>query len=371
MTRWIVVGGGTAGCVVAAQLGADRPADEVLVLESGPSLGGASRVNGGVVVGDPGEYRHRLPLEPPAAIGPLGRALQAADELAAPVLLARRGGRRVDVAEAYLDPLPGNVEVRTNTGVLAVLCSERTAVGVATTAGELAGDRVVVCAGAVATPALLLRSGIDTPGVGHGLQNHVGVALVCSGSPGLAHAPDAPDVTVTAEHGDTQFLAIEANPAMDGYGALVAGLLAVHAEGRVSLPDPSGPPVVDAAALAHPTDRARLQAAVAALLALANHAALRAVAEHWFVDDHGTRLATLLAGGADAVAAWVAAAPNPYHHTAASCRLGVVTDSGGWLRGYRGIALADASVLRGVPRRNTYLSVIDVAARLSAGWSAR
>jgi hypothetical protein len=102
MTRWVVVGGGTAGCVVAANLATGRPDDEVLLVEAGPDhpastpadgdvgpyltdpsrlwsvpvaapagtylqgfgLGGASLVNAGVVVGDAGRYRHRLPLGP-------------------------------------------------------------------------------------------------------------------------------------------------------------------------------------------------------------------------------------------------------------------------------------------------------------------
>lgn len=366
MTRWIVVGGGTAGCVVAAHLATGRPDDSIVIVEAGELLGGASLVNGGVVVGDATGYRHALPLEPPGEIGSLGRALLAADAFAAQVLLARRDGRRVDAAEAYLDPLPPNVTVHTGTSVDGLRFADRAVVGVVTSAGELAADRVVLCAGAIATPAVLLRSGVDTAGVGHGLQDHVGVALVAEG---LA-VTDAPDVAVTAEHGDHQFLAIEANAAMGGYGALVAGWLAVHSTGRVTVPDPSGPPVVDTARLQHPADQAGLATAVAGLLGLAGHPAVRAVADRWFVDEHGTALDALLAGGQGAVAAWAASAPSPYHHAAASCRLGEVTDAAGWLRGYRGVAIADASALGGVPLRNTYLSVIDLATRLSSSWAA-
>lgn len=366
MTRWVVVGGGTAGCVVAAELAARRPDDEIVVAEAGPELGGASLVNGGVVVGDVSPYQYRLPLEPPAVIGPFGRALSEADPQAAPVLLARRAGLRVSAADAYLEPLPANVTVLTGAPVERLVVDRRAVVGVTGAAGELAADRVVACAGAVGTPTLLLRSGIDTPGVGEGLQDHVGVTLAAL--PAVAAAGDVPDVAVTAEYGDYQIVAIEPNAAMDGYGALVGGWMAVRSTGRVTLPDPDGEPVVDTARLRDPRDQAGLAATAAAVLRLVTHGAMRALADEWYADAHGTTLADLLAGGDDAVAAWVAAAAGPYHHAAGSCRVGVVTDPSGWVHGYTGLALADASTLPGVPPRNPYLTVIDNAHRLTATW---
>lgn len=366
MTRWVIVGGGTAGCVAAAELAAGRPADEIVIAEAGSELGGASLINGGVVVGDPGRYHHRLPLEPPAAIGTVGAALIAADPGAAPVLLARRGGRRVSAAAAYLDPLPANVAVLPGAAATRVLLEGRTVVGVATAAGELPADRVVVCAGAIGTPALLLRSGVDTPGIGLGLQDHVGVALAAS--PAVAPVGERPDVTVTAEHGEHQIIAIEPNATMGGYGALVGGWLAVRSTGSVTLPELDGEPVVDTGRLQHPLDQAGLAATAAALLRLVGHDAVRAVADEWYADAHGTTLAALLASGDDGVAAWVAAATSPYHHAAGSCRVGIVTDTRGWVRGYTGLAVADASALPGVPRRNPYLAVIDQAGRLARGW---
>lgn len=363
MTRWLVVGGGTAGCVVAATLAAGRPDDDIVVVESGPELGGASLVNGGVVVGPPDGTTRRLPLEAPGAVGPFGAALLAADPRAALVRLARRDGRRVSVAEAYLDPLPANVHVMRAVTVERVLVDGATAVGVVGPAGELAGDRVVVCAGAIGTPALLLRSGVTAAGIGRGLQNHVGVTISAEFAPWA----DAAEVTATAEHGDHQIVAVEPNRAMGGYGALVGGLMVVHGTGSVTL-DGDDQPVVDPGRLAHPGDAAGLAAATSALLAIAGHDAVRALAERWYVDADGTTLDALLAAGSDAIATWAASAASPYHHAAGTCRLGTVTDAAGWVVGVRGLALADASVLAGVPPRNPYLAVIDVAARLSSGW---
>ena len=82
--RWVVVGGGAAGCVVAANLATGLTDDEVVLLDAGDEPGGAALVNAGLVVGPVNGYRHRLPLEPPVAIGALGRAVLAAHPAAAP-----------------------------------------------------------------------------------------------------------------------------------------------------------------------------------------------------------------------------------------------------------------------------------------------
>src|SRR5439155_316284 len=61
-----------------------------------------------------------------------------------------------------------------------VLLDGDRAVGVATTAGELRGDAVVLTAGAYGSPGILLRSGVgperELP-VGEGLCDHVGVGF--------------------------------------------------------------------------------------------------------------------------------------------------------------------------------------------------
>ena len=408
MTRWVVVGGGTAGCVVAANLATGRPADTVVLLETGPAhpastpadgdvgpyitdpsrlaniavatasarryhqgfgLGGASLVNAGVVVGDAGRDRHRLPLEPAEPVGPLGRALLSADPAAAPVQLVRRAGHRVTVAEAYLAEQPPNLTVVTSTAVARLAFDGRHTIGAVTAGGdEVPADRVVLCAGAIGTPSLLLRSGVDTPGVGVGLQDHLGVALAAHIPAGDVD-PTAPAIGVTAEHGDHQLMAIEPSLVSAGYGTLVGGWLAVSGEGAVTLPDPGGPPHVAFAGLADAADEGGLLTAVAALLRLAAHPSVRTVADGLYVDEHGTTVDQLLARGDAAVRQWAATAPSPYHHAAGSCRRGVVTDDDGWVRGYTGLAVCDASALPGLPRQNVFLSVVDLAERLSTKWS--
>lgn len=354
---------------MAANLARGLPDDAVTLIESDASLGGASLRNAGLVVGGGHGYRHRLPLEPPAAIGRLGRAVLESDGNAATALLARRDGARVTVADVYLADPPPNLEVLTGVAVDRVVIENRRAIGVQAVGGEhLAGDRVVLCAGAVTTPALLLRSGVtDIPGVGLGLQNHPGCALSLELTGG---APDAavPDVTVTVERDERQVVVVERTPEVPSLGALLAGFLAPIGSGSVTLPDPEGPPSIELACDDADVDGLRVAAELA--IGIARHPAVAAVTGAVYVDDHGTRLDRLLAGGDQAVAAWARTASNPYHHFAGSCRLGVVTDDIGRVWLYSALSVCDASLLPGVPRRNPYLSVIDLAERLSSAWLA-
>ena len=74
-----------------------------------------------------------------------------------------RDGRRVSTNDAYLEPARtrANLDVRGDVLVDRVLLDGRRAVGVRTSTGEdIAGRDVIVSAGAIHSPAILLRSGI-------------------------------------------------------------------------------------------------------------------------------------------------------------------------------------------------------------------
>ena len=115
--------------------------------------------------------------------------------------VTQKNGRRFSAADAYLRPALGrpNLEVRTNVTVLAVELEGNRAVGVRLRKGrsgiELvrAEREVLLSAGAICTPQLLLLSGIgaadevraagvelhhDLPGVGRNLQDHPFVTTI-------------------------------------------------------------------------------------------------------------------------------------------------------------------------------------------------
>jgi choline dehydrogenase len=219
----LVLGGGTAGCVLAARLSED-PGRRVCLVEAGPDygplagggwpadildaswlafshswetdredrsqlrariLGGCSAHNACVVLeGAPADYDEWGPewqycvLEPYLArarerlrtrvleageLTPWHRAFSKAaggDAILHPVNIV--DGVRWNAAFAYLDPARDrpNLAILADTLVDRVLLEGDRAVGAATSAGDIHAGTTVLAAGAYGTPGILLRSGI-------------------------------------------------------------------------------------------------------------------------------------------------------------------------------------------------------------------
>ena len=115
--------------------------------------------------------------------------------------VTQRNGQRFSVADAYLRPALGrpNLEVRTKATVLGIELEDGRAVGVRLRRGRggvevvRAGREVLLSAGAIGSPQLLLLSGVgpaqelratgidvlhDLPGVGRNLQDHPFVTVI-------------------------------------------------------------------------------------------------------------------------------------------------------------------------------------------------
>ena len=413
--RWVVVGGGVAGCIVAAKL-SDRPDFDVVLLAAGDDhgarpvpgdvgpffgdrhrirvetvvrrpgagsepyrqgfgLGGSSLINGGLLGPGP---TGSLPSEEPWSIGAVGRALLASDAAAVPVRLARVGRIRMTVADAYLRPVleRPNLTIRTGAEVERVVLDGRRAIGVVSRSGEVVtGDRIVLSAGAIRTPTVLLRSGIDTPGVGEGLQDHpaftISLRLRPTSVDGSTRSDtvDGPMISVLASHDDHQILALDHLPAAPGLGALTVGLLRVRSRGRVSLPDRDGPPVIELQQLTDPLDRDRLCRAVERTLDLLRHPAWERVVDEVYLDDAGT-LASSVDGGTGRLCDWITDHLGGHHHVSGTCAEGVVTDAGA-VRGYEALYVCDASSFAGVPVGNPFGLLVELAERTVSTWTAR
>ncbi len=323
--------------------------------------------------------RVRLPVERPAVgeLGAVDRALLSAAPDAERAPLTRVAGRRVTSAEAYLWPARSRPTLTIRTGALVdrVVVDRRRAVGVALADGrELAADRVVLAAGAIHTPAILLRSGIDTPGVGEGLLDHPSapITLVLRDPTATGDGPGRLAVGALLQRGVHQVLPMNhlgSGPGEAGLGLLMVALMRpLGAGGRVTVSslDPQVQPDVEFALLDDPRDLAALRAGVRLLLGLLDHDGFEAVVERAVIDAHGTSTEAL--ADDDAIDRWLRSAGGDYVHASSTCRMGSVVDGTGAVVGYEALSICDASVFPGIPDVNTHLPTTMLAERLAARW---
>jgi choline dehydrogenase len=118
-------------------------------------------------------------------------------------------GQRMSAARCYLTRevrRRENLHIRARTLVRRVISRNRQVTGLEVETGGrvevISTSRIVLCAGAIATPGILLRSGIgprekvdrlgvpcvvDLPAVGARLLDHPGAAIIVAPRPGVAH----------------------------------------------------------------------------------------------------------------------------------------------------------------------------------------
>ena len=291
-------------------------------------------------------------------------------------------GTRADAAQSYLRPVAGrpNLSVQPGTTVERVLLDGGRVTGLRLrrdgTVQDLAvNGEVVLAAGAIATPTLLLRSGIgpaddlraagvevvvDLPGVGFGLQDHPSVPLVWSSRrPGEPprHQFAETQLRVRSEETAGRLLSIAFHhlamippeAAADGSGATaLVGLYEPASRGRLTL-DPSGPdgpPLIDPGYL---TDGRDLDALVAGIGVTREVAAQPALADWGLVET----LPGPDADRPDALREYVRQMVMSYGHPVGTCALGTgpaaVVDPSLRVRGVRNLRIADASVLPRIP----------------------
>lgn len=247
-----------------------------------------------------------------------------------PPAFSNRNDSRVSAAIAYLDQATrrrSNLTVWTGTQVEALVMDGRRADGVRVTRdGEsvlVRARRVIVTAGAILTPAILMRAGvgpaaalralgidvaIDRAGVGDNLRDHPALTF-CQFLPRSLRLPIAQRrasfvalrYSSDIEGCDRSDMYITAS-ARAGWHALGArlGLYFLWCNrpfsvGRLSLasPDPRDYPTVDLKLLEDSRDLARMMAATRKLFALAVHPALNAASGDFFPASFSPRIKKL------------------------------------------------------------------------------
>ena len=332
--------------------------------------------------------------------------------------VTQRKGRRASSAEAFLRPAlrRPNLEVRTLAHATRVVLEDGRATGVE---ADFAGRRevfratreVVLCAGAIGTPQLLMLSGLgpaaeleaagvavvqDLPRVGQGLQDHLAVASVFSANApvgyfGADRSPKAIGSYLLRRRGPFSSNVAEAGGFVRTSGDLAAAdlqllfapvmfvehglqdppghgyssgcyLLTPESRGSIGLrsSDPFAKAVVRAGYLTEAADLDRLVEGVRLTLDIASRSPLQRHSGGRFLPEPG-------ADSDAALRAHVRATSQTIYHPTSTCAMGTdadaVCDPELRVRGVEGLRVVDASVLPDVPRGNTHAPVVMVAER--------
>ena len=363
-----------ADLVASRTIGGERT-----LYQRGRGIGGSSVVNAMVGLRGSAELyrswgwddadaaweRVAIPTEVASAdeLGAVDRALLAADSRAVAADLTRVGRARVPSAEAYLWPVLDrpNLTVRADAAVDVITLAGRAATGVRLADGSfLAADRVVVAAGAIHSPTILLRSGIDTPGVGTGLQDHPSAVLTLQLREGVEQDRHGLAVGshlhVVIAGNVVQLLPLNSvgiEPETAGLGALLVALMTPVGQAGTVMVNAEGQPVVDFALLSDERDVVALTAGVRFTLDVLARPAFAEIVEQVFIDDQGTPAASLATD--DAIATWLRARCGDYVHASSSCAMGTVVDERGSVIGYERLSVCDASIFPTIPDTNTHL----------------
>lgn len=305
----------------------------------------------------------------------------------APAGLTRRGGRRVSTNDAYLEPARGrpNLEIRGDVLVDRVLLEHRRATGVRTLDGDVTARCVVVSAGAIHSPAILLRSGLGSvrPSIGRNLAEHPKVWAILRLAPGIVDRDgDTPSVgfvlrwsSGVAGCGEADLQIASLNHTEPGTSDVIRVLAAVmepFSRGAVTLvsDDPAVDPRVEFRLLSDARDAARMRLAVQELFAVLGNEVVRAITSAVTLDEGGTAPDDL----ADPVAldAWLKAAVSDYVHACGSCQMGSPDDPSSVVDprcrfiGVENLFVVDASIIPVIPRANTHLTAVMIAERAAS-----
>jgi choline dehydrogenase len=315
--------------------------------------------------------------------------------------LAIADGERVSPADGYLRPALGRPNLDVVTGCVVTRLNTRhgRCTGVSYvrdgSAAASAGGEVILAAGAIGSPYLLLRSGIgpagplralgidpvaDLPGVGENLQDHP-TAKVC-------YATSVPPPASRYNHGET-YAALRSDlagevpdlhlfpillplPPGAGFAPPAAGFLLVAAamtpdsRGTVRLASPDAPPLIDPGFLTDGRDLDRLAAGLGMVRRAAAQASFGGAVELYPGPEVRTDAA---------LRDYIRRTVDSYYHPVGTCRMGsgddAVVDPELRVRGVAGLRVADASIMPLIPNAHPHATVLAIAERAAALISGR
>jgi pyridoxine 4-oxidase len=327
----------------------------------------------------------------------------------APNSLTIRAGRRVSAADAYLDPVRGraNLRVMPHAVVQALVLSGNRVEGVSALIdgrlARLSAEMTILSLGAIASPLLLMRSGIGPargleqagviciahhPGVGDNLHDHLLTAgnlyrakrpvppsrlqhsesLMYLNSGDLARGDGAPDIVLGCVAAPTVTECFDRPDSGAAY-TLLSGVTHPTSRGRITLTGAGmeDPPLINPAYLSTDHDRGLMRRALELARMIGHQPAL--------ADWRGQEIYPGLDCRSDAdLDAFLQRAVMTHHHPVGTCRMGSagssVVDADLKLRGFEQLYVVDASVIPAITSGPVQAAVLAIAETFAADIAA-
>jgi len=315
-------------------------------------------------------------------------------------------GIRMSTSLSYIDPNRHrlNLTIRGNVLVRRLLFDGNRAVGVEAESGgeifNIEADQIVLSAGAIASPHILMLSGVgpaehltangidvvkNIPGVGQNLRDHPLVAVRAKTKEDFPLDPNAPRMqtllrytaTGSKDRNDIQIFPssfstpLGGDPFAEEGIRLTCMLELAEGSGEITLTttDPTVQPNINCRYLEHPRDRDRLREAVQIAIGILKHQSFENIVES-LIEPTEKDLES-----EDALDEWMLSQVWIGQHLSGTCKMGpendqmAVVDQRGKVHGIEGLRVADASIMPDCIRANTNLTTIMIGERI-ADWIA-
>ena len=322
-----------------------------------------------------------------------------------PIPLNNPNGIRFSTALGYLDQARHrlNLTLRSDCTVHRIIFDGNRATGVEVESGGekfvLEGDQIILSAGAIGSPQLLMLSGVgpkdqlsslgipvvvDAPGVGQNLRDHPGVWVTWRTKPGFELDGLAPRMQLTLRYtADGSPLRNDMKISMQSFatgrvnrggnrmepiGIRITGgiqLAAGAGELRLTSTDPTVQPYLDYRYLEDEFDRERLRDMVRLCIKLGEHESFKDIIQER-VDPPDEHLAS-----DEALDAWLMREVTTSQHISCTCKMGpstdpmAVVDQYGSVHGVNGLRVVDASIMPDCIRANTNVTTMMIGERIS------
>ena len=306
-------------------------------------------------------------------------------------------GIRMSMALAYLDPSRHRINLTVKAGVqaLKVIFSGNRATGLEVESGGerfiVEGDEIILCAGAIGSPQILMLSGVgpadhlaeigipvvaNRPGVGQNMRDHPNVTVKFTVKEGLYDDPNGmralrlrfsatgsktPNDMILSPASMNTVIKEGDNPSH----TINCGLYLAIGKGelRLTSADPRKQPRMDYHYLEDTWDRERLREAVRKCVDL-----LKGPAYFGIIEERTAPLDSDLVSD-QSLDNWLLRNVSSSFHISGTCKMGPDTDGGAVVdqhlnvRGVEGLRVVDASVMPDVVRANTNVTTMMIAER--------